>query len=120
MRRRLFGIVAALALSRLSVGGVLSSCVSASAPVQAHAAHTALGMGAPHSDHDGDCQDSGRTGCNNPDQVGCRAMSACATALVPAILESSTRLVISRSPRHAILDAVVTPSRAPEPPPPRA
>jgi hypothetical protein len=121
MRRRLFGLVAILALARLSFGGLLPSCSLASEPAGGHDAHSAIASIAPPYGHDGaPCEADGAPACNHTEQTGCAAMTSCAIAFEPRVWTPAPLFLSPGQSPTANATARRSPQLAPEPPPPRA
>ena len=117
---RLSRLAAVFALMPFLVRGLVSQCGVGDKGMTERAAHSAPVAHAIHGEHqDQSCDTGERGGCGVTHNAACTAMSSCATALPaipiargsdplpPALLLASARV------------ALVGPSQAPEPPPPR-
>ena len=115
--RRLSGVFAIVALVRFSLGGVIGTCPSAPAPPHPHSA-VAMSVDPPHN-HDGTSCETGRGSDCIGDHGGCAAMGGCANALASIRWANLPNAPTSQRASFSLVDRLLDPTRAPEPPPPR-
>ena len=119
--RRLSGVIAIVALSRLFLGGVSASCALVAESANSGHAHSGPAAGVDASQHDesASCDAGGAGGCHDTHDDGCLTMSSCSNALASERCDPSAR-VSSSVPTVFVAELLLEPSRVPEPPPPRA
>jgi hypothetical protein len=121
IRRRLFGLMAALAMARVSFSGVIAPCTQPTGrahEMRTHGAHVAA-RDAQASHHHTCSKESGAS-CEQSGHRACAAMSSCATAFTVA---DPSPISAGTTRERGLPSAIGAPrhrSLAPEPPPPRA
>jgi hypothetical protein len=119
--RRLSGLIAILALSRFSLSGLILNCptVAESATDQHAHGSSAASVASVQADGSTSCGTSGAADCRNAQHHGCLAMPACANALASDRSGEACTLESLSRPSVSVVELLLEPSHAPEPPPPR-